>query len=380
MPCVRPGELEAAVADLQRAIAVAPRYAGAHCNLAILLCEQKKLVEAVAASRTAVKLAPSETLNWQSLGWALYLAGDWTASLEALEKSCQLQPGGTGDCGQWAVMALAHARLAAQEGLPEEQREHHLAEARRRLDQADKDMASWRGRPAAGNTRAIWDFREEAAALLRLPDPGRVSALFEQGRSLLLDQKKYAEAETALLEAIRLEPDLLEAHEMLGWAFQSQGKFPEMEAAFRDVLRLKPDHASGHHGLGWALVGQKKWRDAIAPLREAVRLGWKDDGVYNALGWALVEQGEPAEAAAAFREVVRLKPDLADGHFGLGRALVDQRKFADAEKALRETLRIDRTHPWATELLDRALVGQGESAESEELKKPEPSQKQETPE
>jgi tetratricopeptide (TPR) repeat protein len=166
----RVGELEAAVADLQRAIAVAPRYAAAHCNLGIFLGEQKKLGEAVAASRKAVDLAPGDAMNWQYLGWALCRAGDWTASLKALERSCQLQPGGTGDEGQWVVMALAHARLAAQEGLSEAERGHHRAEARRWLDQADKRMAKWRGPPVGSNTRTIWDFREEARELMAAKD------------------------------------------------------------------------------------------------------------------------------------------------------------------------------------------------------------------
>jgi tetratricopeptide (TPR) repeat protein len=358
------GELEAAAADLQRAIAVAPRYAGAHTNLGIVLGEQKKVGEAVEAARKAVKLAPRESQGWQSLGWALYRAEDWKASLEALEKSCQLQPGGTGDCGQWVVMSLAHTRLAAQEGLLEKQREHHLAEARRRFDQADEDMFSWRGPPVGSNTRAIWDFRADAATLLGLPDPEQVSALIEQARSLR-DQKKYPEAEFALREVIRLKPNLHQAQAMLGWTLQSQGKFPEMEAAFRDVLRLKPDHAGGYHGLGQALVRQKKSRDAIAPLREAVRLGSRDHWVYNALGWALVEQGEPAEAEAAFREVVRLKPDHAGGHHGLGRALVEQKKLRDAIAPFREAVRLDSKDHWVYDALGWALVEQGEPAEAE---------------
>src|SRR6185295_18592654 len=86
---------------------------------------------ALEAVKEAIALDPQSSMNWQCLAWVQYRIGDWRASIEALEKSCKLQEGGTGDAGQWIVLALAHAKLAAQEGVPEKERDHHKAEARR---------------------------------------------------------------------------------------------------------------------------------------------------------------------------------------------------------------------------------------------------------
>ena len=105
----------------------------------------------------------------QRLGYALYSRGAWRESIEVLEKSCKLQDG-TGDAGQWIVLALAHARLAAQPGLPEKEREQHKAEARRRYERSDKHIdGQWGWRFVRPHTvgQAIWDFREEARKLLR---------------------------------------------------------------------------------------------------------------------------------------------------------------------------------------------------------------------
>ena len=110
-------------------------------------------------------------MAWQYMGWAQCRLGDWRASIEALEKSCKLQDGGAGDCCQWIVLALAHAKLAAQEGLPEKEREHHKAEARRRFDQADKQIDRWwRVRPGDAIGQAVWDFRAEARELMAPKD------------------------------------------------------------------------------------------------------------------------------------------------------------------------------------------------------------------
>src|SRR5262249_34742614 len=91
------------------------------------LRDPKRAIEAV---HEAVKLTPRSVVAWQNLGWVQYRIGNWRASIEALEKSCKLQAGGTGYPSQWIVLALAHARLAAQESLPEKERAHHQAEAR----------------------------------------------------------------------------------------------------------------------------------------------------------------------------------------------------------------------------------------------------------
>ena len=85
--------------------------------------------------------------------------------------SCKREAGGTGDAGQWIVLALAHAKLAAQEGLPEKEREHHKSQARRWYDQADKQIDRWwRVRPGHETGQAIWDFRAEARELMAAKD------------------------------------------------------------------------------------------------------------------------------------------------------------------------------------------------------------------
>jgi tetratricopeptide (TPR) repeat protein/serine/threonine protein kinase len=207
-------KLNEAVVAYQKAMELNPKLAGAHDNLGCLLCDDRKEYDkAIACFRTAIKLDPKQantyrnlsfaltqkgwalancpdpkrrypkravealeeavavdppsSMAWQYLGWAQYRAGNWQASIEALEKSCKLQKGGTGDAGQWVVLALAHTRLAAQQGLTEKQRAHHRQEARRRYEQADKQIDRWwRVRPGHEGGQAIWDFRAEARELM----------------------------------------------------------------------------------------------------------------------------------------------------------------------------------------------------------------------
>jgi predicted TPR repeat methyltransferase len=116
----------------------------------------------------ASELAPQTSEAWQRLGWIQYRVGNWKASIEALEKSCKLQPGGTGDAGQWIVMSLAHAKLATEKDLTGPERTGHKAEARRLYDQSAKRIDAWG--PGDAVTRAIRAFRAEAAELLGIQE------------------------------------------------------------------------------------------------------------------------------------------------------------------------------------------------------------------
>jgi serine/threonine protein kinase/tetratricopeptide (TPR) repeat protein len=170
------GKTDLALDAYRKAIGLEPKNAHFRicCALLLTTCPNPKFRdprEAVEHAKKAVELQPQYGLAWQVLGWAQYRAGDWRACIEALAQSCKLQPGGTGDHSQWIVLALAHARLAEQPGLPEKPRESHKIEARRWYEQADKSIDSkWRVRPGyrVGNLgQPIWDFREEARALMR---------------------------------------------------------------------------------------------------------------------------------------------------------------------------------------------------------------------
>jgi arylsulfatase A-like enzyme len=69
----------------------------------------------------------------------------------------------------------------------------------------------------------------------------RSAALRHRRGRLLLEGKRYAEAEGALREAVALEPRLLDAHVALGEALQAQGREEEAKGVLQGLRRLAPD-------------------------------------------------------------------------------------------------------------------------------------------
>jgi arylsulfatase A-like enzyme len=69
----------------------------------------------------------------------------------------------------------------------------------------------------------------------------RSAALRHRRGRLLLEAKRYGEAEADLREALSLEPRILDASVALGLALDGQGRNEEARALFAEVRRLAPD-------------------------------------------------------------------------------------------------------------------------------------------
>jgi len=171
-------------------------------------------------------------------------------------------------------------------------------------------------------------------------DPGLAVARNNLG-SVLDATKRYDEAVAAYREAICLDPGLAMAHHNLGVALRQFKRYPEAEAAFREAIRLDPGLAVAYTNLGDVLDDLKRYPEAETVLRKAIRL---DPGLamaHNNLGIVLMRMGRLRKAAVAFREAIRLEPGLALAHNNLGVALQQLKRYREAEAAFREAIRLD---------------------------------------
>jgi tetratricopeptide (TPR) repeat protein len=115
--------------------------------------------QAVSLAQKAVKLRPGQGAFWWTLGVAYYRAGDWNASVTALEQADQLH--NSGEIANWFFLAMAHWQLG------------HQAAARQFYGQATASMKANKqilDKYKLMNAR-FCRFRAEAAALLAVREP-----------------------------------------------------------------------------------------------------------------------------------------------------------------------------------------------------------------
>ena len=99
-----------------------------------------------------------------------------------------------------------------------------------------------------------------------------------------------------------------------------RGRFAEAEAALRDALRLRPEDPVGRANLATVLRRQRRPADAEVIQREALAEA-PAAATHADLGGALFEQARYAEAEAAYRDALGLEPGDARARAGLAMAL-----------------------------------------------------------
>jgi tetratricopeptide (TPR) repeat protein len=106
-----------AIDAFREATRLEPTYARAYSHLgkALTTCADPELrdaKEALAAATKGTELEPKSDHAWLVLGYAHYRAGDWNASVAALEESMALhKTNKSGTARHWFFLAMAHSQL-----------------------------------------------------------------------------------------------------------------------------------------------------------------------------------------------------------------------------------------------------------------------------
>jgi tetratricopeptide (TPR) repeat protein len=119
---------------------------------------------------------------------------------------------------------------------------------------------------------------------------------------------EHEEAETLLRRALREEPGLPQAWQILGLIHLDAGRFEQAMAAFAQVVVLDPRNARGHNYLGVA-IGQMGWFDgAESEFRRAVELDPRYADAHFNLAFFALQRRHPATELARrhYHEAVKL--------------------------------------------------------------------------
>jgi protein O-mannosyl-transferase len=153
-------------------------------------------------------------------------------------------------------------------------------------------------------------------------DPNYV-AQHNLGNALLDRPDRLLEAVDHLQEALRIQPDSVEAHTDLGNAWSKMpDRLPEALSEYERALRIAPDSPIARNDLGNALSKMPaRVPDAIEQFETALRLKPDYAAAHNNLGSALSKLGRFPEAIAQFEAALQIEPDFAGAHANLASAL-----------------------------------------------------------
>lgn len=80
-------------------------------------------------------------------------------------------------------------------------------------------------------------------------------------------ERSWQSAVTWLRQAITIQPDLYEAHYLLGEAYIELGRLDEAIEILDRAIQLRPDDPTAHFKLGLAYIALHDWNSALGQYR-----------------------------------------------------------------------------------------------------------------
>jgi tetratricopeptide (TPR) repeat protein len=401
-------ELDAAIADFQRALKVAPDVAPIHYYLAAAFLQSGKTTEAKAALTTAVTLAPNypdavfqlSELNIRDgaagdarqlldqfvesnpksirahvlLGAALGAVGRTAEATEAFQQILRIDPNSS-EGHYWLGMGFAAERKPEQArdefekalSISPEFREPMVQLVLMDLSAQVPELALRRLRnqlTVAPRSADLYDLLGLAHAAQGQVDSAAVafSKSIELNPSLLDARVRLSELyaatgkpDQALSQAeaaVSIEPKNVRALMALGVAAQQKGDGVKARQAYQTALSVEPRFAGPANNLALLLSAGGDDATALTFALRAQELAPSDPHIMDTVGWILYKRGEYARAVKSLEESARLLPSSPSIQYHLGMA---------AQKAGNTSL--------AREALERALNSPTPFAEKEDARK-----------
>jgi tetratricopeptide (TPR) repeat protein len=316
------GNVEAALAAYQRAVAKDDTSAFLHRRVAATLAQQSRLEEATAHAQRALELEPGDPETRLFLG-QLYRARQ---DLPAAESVLRDQNGEPFDAD--AAYQLFQAYFEAG-----------------RLDEA-----------------------AAAAQWLVVHEPDELRGRFALA-NVYQRQNKLMEADQTLRDALRIDPGNLRVYGALARSMRERGDREGEMRIYREVLALDPDHLPTLIALGESQMDGNDLDGAIATFEEIERRFPEDMRSVVRLGFLKYEARDFAGAASRFERAAAADPQEYEYVFFLA---VARRRMGDSEHAIEAFRSIPPEHKHYAEahtqiasILERRGDYQGALAEIE---------------
>lgn len=323
------GKVAEAVAELRRALQLAPDSPDVMLNLANALAESGVDAEAESLLKRLLARVPAH-------GDARFNLGTLYTRLNRLEEAqaefrtlLTHYPGNTDAHNSLGVVLERQNRL---EDAGEQYRKALELDARHVL--ALNNLGNvLRVRGEFAQAQACYD---KAQALA----PAHVDAYLNLGM-LRVDEGRPEEARALFDKALSIDPKCIEAALNLGEACRQTGALNDARAAFLKALDLNPDSDKALNGLGNVLRLQGEPSAASKVFLRATQKSPRDATAFLNMGLLCAQQGQYEQACTWFRQAVAVDGACKPARLRLAEVLRIMGHLEEAGDAYRQLLQLD---------------------------------------
>jgi DNA-binding winged helix-turn-helix (wHTH) protein/TolB-like protein/Tfp pilus assembly protein PilF len=229
----------------------------------------------------------------------------------------------------------------------------------------------WNRRTEDGLKRAVDYFLQAnradpqfAAAYSGLADS--YSLLGSMGADGMAPKDAMPRAKAAAEQALRLDPNLADAHVSLAYVLLSyEWNLPAAAGEFRQALKLNPNSATGHHWLSHYFLAAGDIQQASEHMRLAEELEPLSPSIRVGIGWCLYYARRYDEAIEQFQSVTESDPALPLAHQTLAMAYQQKSMFEEALAEYRKAADLSGNSPGAIAGLASVYAATGRAADAQ---------------
>lgn len=326
------GRCDAAAEALGIAPQIARDYLPAQLRLADCRLASSDWAGSEELYAAIAKQHPDSAEAFYGLGRVRAARRDFNGASEAYGKACALFP----DFGAAHYALALIYRTLGQDGKAEEQLQRF---------EKNKDAVPPPNDPLLNEIRA-----------LNLSATNQVQLGIELERQGMLEESVAAHE-----KAVRLDPQMVQAHINLLELYGRLGQFEKAEEHYRAAIDLEAGSVESYYNYGVLLLGAQKYEEAERAFRKATEIDPFHAAAHNNIGYLLERQGKLMEAAAEYRKAIDNKPGDRQAHFNLGRVLVNQHAYREAIQEMKKTIEPeDENTPRFTYALGAAFARSGD--------------------
>ena len=221
----------------------------------------------------------------------------------------------------WRVSRDEEQRQAAMRAEEERRRRERKAAQRAEVERRAKAERAEREHRERAERAAAERQRERREQALTYKDRGVAHA----------GKGEYDRAIRAYDQALRLDPNYVEAYCGRGSAYWSTRKYDRAIQDFNQALQFDPQCVRSHYGRGVTYASKDEYDGAIHAYKQALRLAPNYAKARNGRGTAYWHQGQYDRAIEDFNQALRLDPNQARTYFNRGLAYRCKGEYRRAE-------------------------------------------------
>jgi tetratricopeptide (TPR) repeat protein len=331
----REGQSAAAIAELQKALAIKADDSSAQLNLAAAYEQTGNAAKAVPLFARAVASARAQKQAvaagvLASYARALAATGQRAAAIERMKEAVGAEPRNPQQHDELGTLYAqaqdwAHAELEYSEAI---RLQPELAVAHLHLG----FVLSAEQKPEAA---------QEWLTAFKL-EPGNAGAAMMIGKALA-DAGQDEQALPILEHAHALAPRSTDAAYQLALVLQRASRIPEAIELLKGVVEAEPKNADALVNLGLALTQAHAAREAVPYLQRAIALKPNDATAHQDLAAAYLQVNETDAAIVELQTALKISPDSPQLHYNLGAAYKFEDDSAHAIPELEAAAKLDPT-------------------------------------